>query len=190
MAADSASALALEEYRALRATIRERGTARVLVAIITFVAWAALALVVQALAAVPVLALVPLILLSGGFEIALALHAGVERIGRYLQAYYETDGPAPPRWEHLSIQTFDPPIRRVGADPLFCWVFAAATAANLCGLGLLVVLSPGPVVVPGVPLELGVFGLFHALFVYRLFSARRLAARQRLADLESFRRRT
>ena len=36
------SGLAIEEYRALRATIRERGTARLLGAVGVFFAWAAL----------------------------------------------------------------------------------------------------------------------------------------------------
>src|SRR5688572_14729222 len=38
------SELAHEEFRALRATIRERGTLRLLVVLITFVAWATLAM--------------------------------------------------------------------------------------------------------------------------------------------------
>lgn len=188
-ATESPSALGVEEYRALRATIRERGTVRVLVALITFVTWAALTLVAQAIQVVPVLALVPLIVLLAGFEILLAVHAGVERIGRYLQAYYEGDGAAPPRWEHLSVETPDSPNSRVGADAIFGWVFVAATTANLAGLGLLAASTPGPMIAPGVSLELAVFGLFHGLFVYRVFSARAAAARQRLADLEFFRRR-
>ena len=40
MSSDSPSPLSIEEYRALRATIRERGTARWIVIALTFVAWA------------------------------------------------------------------------------------------------------------------------------------------------------
>ena len=74
--------LAVEEYRALRATIRERGTMRLVVALITFVAWAAGALAVVSWGSVSALALLPLLVLVAGFEVVFATHVGVERIGR------------------------------------------------------------------------------------------------------------
>jgi hypothetical protein len=188
MAESDKSALAVEEYRALRATIRERGSVRVLVAMITFVAWAALSVGAQAVPLVPVLALTPLILLTAGFEIVLAIHVGVERIGRYLQVHFETNRPAPPLWEHLSVETLDPKTSRVGADPLFAWVFTAAAIANLIGIGLLAASPSQAADLGGGALEFAVFGLIHAVFLYRVFSARAAAGRQRLADLESFRR--
>jgi hypothetical protein len=61
-----------EEYRELRATIRERGTARLFVMTITLVAWAGLALAIKALFFAPVLMLVPLLLLATGFELGYA----------------------------------------------------------------------------------------------------------------------
>ena len=44
------------------------------------------------------LGLTLLAILVGGFEAIHALHVGAERIGRYLQVYYE-DTPDGPRWE-------------------------------------------------------------------------------------------
>ena len=72
----------LEEYRALRATIRERGTARVSIAVAGFAAWAALVLTTATLATFPVATLLPLLFLALVFEAVFALHTGVERIGR------------------------------------------------------------------------------------------------------------
>src|SRR5262249_48227793 len=98
------SELAVEEYRALRATIRERGTARVVITTFTFVAWAALVLTVQAVFPQPVSSLIPLLVLGAGFESVFSLHIGVERIGRYLQARYETPAEGAPAWEHTAMQ--------------------------------------------------------------------------------------
>ena len=85
-----------DEYSALRATIRERGTARVYVFTAGVAAWAAAAIATAALASTPVAALLPLLVLAAAFEGVFALHVGVERIGRYLQVFYETNPPAPP----------------------------------------------------------------------------------------------
>ncbi|OLC51784.1 MAG: hypothetical protein AUH43_01735 [Acidobacteria bacterium 13_1_40CM_65_14] len=78
-----------EEYSALRATIRERGTTRVWVFLVGLVAWGALTVATAALASTPVAVLLPLLILAAAFEAVLALHVGVERIGRYLQVFYE-----------------------------------------------------------------------------------------------------
>src|SRR6185436_856611 len=96
------SQLAVEEYRALRATIRERGTIRLIVTVLTFVAWSALAVSVQALfATLPVMTLFPLMMLAIGFEVVFAAHVGVERIGRYLYVHHESaDSRTSPCWEH------------------------------------------------------------------------------------------
>src|SRR5947209_377037 len=79
----------VEEYRALRDTIRERGTTRVWVFIAGLAVWAALVIATAALAALPVATLLPLLVLAAVFEAVLSLHIGVERIGRYLQVYFE-----------------------------------------------------------------------------------------------------
>ena len=86
------------EYAALRRTIASRGTARMVLFPITMLGWAALALVVLTFAEAPVASLYPLAVLVGGFEAIHALHVGVERIGRYLQVYYENTDMGP-RWE-------------------------------------------------------------------------------------------
>ncbi|HUL72587.1 MAG TPA: hypothetical protein VLT86_05760 [Vicinamibacterales bacterium] len=177
--------LALEEYRALRATIRERGTMRLLVAMITFVAWAAGALAVVSWASVSALALLPLLVLVAGFEVVFAAHVGVERIGRYLQTYYETPGPNPPQWERLAMEIGPQAGAGSGIDPLFTAVFVLAGLLNLVPTSLLS-LSDGPTLPGGVPLELAVYGMLHALFIGRLFRARRFAARQRARELQLF----
>src|SRR5438045_4892008 len=77
------------EYEALRATIRERGTVRFCLIWAGFVAWGALAIGVWAAQAEGALTMVPFLALAATFEISFFIHTGVERIGRYLQVYYE-----------------------------------------------------------------------------------------------------
>ena len=57
-----------EEYSALRATIRERGTARICIFVAGVAAWAAVTIATAALASTPVAALLPLLLLASVFE--------------------------------------------------------------------------------------------------------------------------
>ena len=91
----------LQEYTELRATIRERGTARVWIFVIGIVAWSALAVATAALAALPVATLLPLLVLDAVFEAIFGLHTGVERIGRYLQVMLEHDDR--PGWEEVAM---------------------------------------------------------------------------------------
>ncbi|MEQ1758959.1 MAG: hypothetical protein ABL986_11620 [Vicinamibacterales bacterium] len=141
---------------------------------VTFIAWAALSLVILLFADVPVAALFTLIVLVAGFEAVHALHVGVERIGRFLQVYYEgsEDGP---RWE-TSVTSVGPGLPGGGIDPLFTFAFAAASFLNM-----MLVLLPGPS-----RIELGVIGVLHVGFVLRLVRARGASARQRAVELESF----
>ena len=81
----------VEEYRALRATIRERGTARVWIFVAGLAAWAASAIATTALAAPPLATLLPLLVLAAGFEALVTVHIGVERIGRYVQVFLEDE---------------------------------------------------------------------------------------------------
>jgi hypothetical protein len=177
------SALSLEEYRALRATIRERGTTRLVVSVITFVAWGALAL---GWSAVPAFGLFPLLVLVAGFEVVFATHVGVERIGRYLQVHYETPEGLP-AWEHRAMEIGGRAAAGSGIDPLFSAVFIIATLLNLIPVGLMSA-DEGPMLAGRVPLELAVFGLLHLVFIGRVFQARRFAAGQRARDLELFQR--
>src|SRR6478672_6484403 len=90
-----------DEFRALRATIQQRGTARMIVVPLVFVGWAGTAVATAAVITVAISTLVPLLILVAGFESVFALHVNVERIGRYLQVFHESDEPA---WESVSIR--------------------------------------------------------------------------------------
>jgi hypothetical protein len=169
-----------DEYIALRATIRERGTARVCIFAGGIAAWTAATIATAALASAPIATLLPLILLTAVFEAIFALHIGVERIGRYLQVFHEThdqsggsggsDG-----WEHAAM-AFGRPQGAASTDALFTAIFVLAALFNMAPALLL---SPAPV-------ELIFVGGAHALFVLRLLVARQAAAKQRAIDLERF----
>ena len=165
------------EYAVLRRTIAARGTARMILFPVTMIGWAALALLVLMFANAPVAALYPLAVLVGGFEAIHALHVGVERIGRYLQVYYEgaDDGP---RWE-TTVMAVGPALPGGGIDPLFSLVFASATFVNIIPA---LALQPRPT-----PTEAWVIGVLHLAVVIRIVRARGAAARQRAVELETFR---
>jgi len=161
-----------EEYRALRATIRERGTARVCLFAGGFVAWGALTVATAALASTPLATLLPLLVLAALFEALYALHVGVERIGRYIQVVHEEDGQG---WEHAAM-AFGRPKGAAASDPLFSILF-----------GLAIVFNAAPALILHPTIEEIVFvGGAHALFALRLVLARTAAARQRAIDLERF----
>jgi hypothetical protein len=159
----------LEEYKALRATIRQRGTARMWVFVTGFAAWGLVSMIAN-FVSLPLATLVPLVLLAGVFEAVFGLHVGVERIGRYLQVFYED------RWEQTAM-AFGAPLSGSGSDPLFVTLFGLAAICNF---------MPVLLVLP-VRVELAVIGGAHALFIIRLIVARQVASRQRAADLERFR---
>ncbi|MGE0591011.1 MAG: hypothetical protein AB7G23_03530 [Vicinamibacterales bacterium] len=167
--------LADTEYAALRTTIASRGTARIVLVPVTIAAWAALGAALVLGDAPPVATVFPLSVLVAGFEAVHALHAGVERIGRYLQVYYES-APGAPRWETTAMAV-GPALPGGGIDPLFSLVFGGAALANLLPL-----LRPDGLDLPGV-----VVLLLHAAYLLRLTRARAAAARQRAVELESFR---
>ncbi len=162
------------EFAVLRQTIAWRGTVRMALVPLTFIAWATLSLVILLFADRPVAALFTLVVLAAGFEAVHALHVGVERIGRFLQVYYEGAAESP-RWE-TSVTSVGPGLPGGGIDPLFTFVFAAAAFLNM-----MLVLIPEPS-----RLELGVIGVLHLAFVLRLVRARGASARQRAIELESF----
>ena len=147
----------LAEYQELRATIRQRGSLRLALAGFGFAAWGALAIAVVFSGSSGWLTLVPLIALAALFEAILALHVGVERVGRYLQVFFEDESlPAQdvtPRraWEHQAMQYG----ARFGGGighPLFPLSFAAAVPVNLI-----------PAVAAGLRgLTLGVLAFIHA----------------------------
>src|SRR5262249_52559510 len=133
----------------------------------------------------PLAVLYPLAVLVGGFEAIHALHVGVERIGRYLQVYYESNGSGP-RWE-TTVTSVGPALPGGGIDPLFSVVFICASFVNIVpALGGTLFhyqnALPGPT-----RTELGVIAVLHLAFVVRIVRARGAAARQRAVELESFR---
>jgi len=160
----------LVEYETLRATIRERGTVRVVVVCLGVSIWAALVLVMAAVIQLPALALVPLLVLAATFEVIHALHVGAERVGRYLQVFHDD------RWEATAM-AYGHSFPGAGPDALFSVVFALATLVNL-----LPMVSVGPTPAEWIPL-----GLAHLLFILRIGRARRQSAGQRARDLARFR---
>ncbi len=160
---------ALEEYTALRATITQRGSVRTCVFVVGLATWCIVA-VAATFISIPLVTVLPLVLLAGTFEAVFALHVGVERVGRYLQVFHED------RWEQTAM-AFGAPLAGTGSDPLFTVFFGLAAMCNFVP-----VLLAQPV-----RIELAMIGAAHAGFVVRLILARRIAGRQRAADLERFR---
>src|SRR5215217_9388696 len=113
------------EYTAMRDTIRQRGTARMVLVPVTFIGWAAAAIATAAVITVALSTLVPLLVLAAGFEALFALHMNVERIGRYLQVFYEQQG----GWEQVAMK-YGQRFPKSGPDPLFAQLFVFATSVN------------------------------------------------------------
>lgn len=173
----------LNEYSALRDTIRQRGALRITLFLVALMGWAAATIATAALAALPVATLLPLLLLAAGFEVVFALHTGVERIGRYLQVFYEEDqGPGtkdqePERaWERTAMAYG----REYpgGSDPLFVVHFVIATVLNFVPV----------ILAEPVQIEVTVVGTIHVLVIARILLARHRASGQRARDLERFQR--
>lgn len=167
------ASVSLEEYRSLRATIQHRGTLRIAIALLTWSVWAVTTLWCLTNGAMPLAGAISLLVLAGGFELVLALHTGVERIGRYVQVAYETGLAQLPAWEHVAMTVGPRWLSPGGLDPLFAWVFLLAALANL-----LPSLSETSVDVASAV-------VIHAAFGIRVLLARRFAAKQRAHDLEA-----
>jgi hypothetical protein len=163
------------EFVVLRQTIAARGTTRMALLPITMIAWAFGTGALLLFSELPIAALLPLAILAGGFEAIHALHVGVERIGRYVQAYYETGSDAP-QWETTAM-VVGPALPGGGIDPLFSVLFISAALVNLI---------PALLPQPGT-LELSVIGPLHAAFIVRVVRARGAAARQRAVELDNYR---
>jgi hypothetical protein len=159
------------EYAALRATIRERGTARMVLLPLVFVAWGGTAVATSAVITVAISTLVPLLVLAAGFEAIAALYTNVERIGRYLQVFHETDGTG---WEHVTMEFG----RRFpgGPDPLFARLFMIAVSVNFL-----------PAALGGQPVEIVILAVCHFALLNRIRLARAGSASQRAIDLDRFR---
>jgi hypothetical protein len=163
----------LEEYRTLRSTILQRGTARMCIVVAGLGVWAALTVAGATLTQTPAATLVPLLFLAATFEVVFALHTGVERVGRYLQVFYERDGEA--SWERTAM-AFGRTFKSGGIDALFSPVFWVATLLNLLPAFL-----NGPMAIDSV-----IVAAVHLLFSLRIWTARTQSGRQRALDLQRF----
>ena len=162
------------EFRVLRETIASRGTVRMAIVPATIPIWALTAVSLFVYGAWSIASLFPLAILLSGFEAIHALHVGVERIGRYLQVFYE-GGPDGPGWETTAMR-LGPGLPGGSVDPLFTTLFVTACLTNLLG-----VFIPPPGLV-----EAAVALLAHGAVVVRVIRCRRAAAHQRAADLRAF----
>jgi hypothetical protein len=160
------------EYQALRATIRERGTVRVCAVLAGLAIWGALAIFLRVTNLHGSVSFIPLLVLGATHEINFFIHTGVERIGRYIQVFYEEPTRAANGWETTAMSYG---VRFPGGlDPLFTMLFYGAAVVDFLNS------------LAG-PWWIAISAIVHGAFVYRVFSTRRLAASQRATDLERFR---
>jgi hypothetical protein len=156
----------------LRETIQSRGALRFTIAALTFFVWTALALWCWTTEAGFIAGLLPLFALTAGFEVVLAIHTGVERIGRYVQLMFEDGGPKAPAWEHVAVAMGASWHSPGGLDSLFSLVFIVAAMLNFVVAGAQ---SDSKQVALAASVHLG--------FILRVLFARRFAAAQRRLDL-------
>ena len=173
--------LAQCEFEVLRATIRARGLARPRAFLTGLSMWAVTLVAILAWVPNPVTAVIPLLLLVGSFEVVRNLHLGVERIGRYVQVFFEEAGDdrtamTPPAWERTAM-AFGPAMPGAGGHPLFLPVFLLATVANL-----MAVMLPGPL-----PIEVATLLVPHVAFLFWMLYCERGMRKQRGTELARFR---
>lgn len=170
-----------DEYRVLRETIGRRGTIRPVLMLTGTVAWAALLITVLAWLPYPLASVIPLLVLLATFEAIRPLHFGSERLGRYLQVFYEEVGAIRPlaevpSWERVAM-VFGGGVPGAGGHPLFVPVFGLATLLNY-----LAVVLPGPIAI-----EMGSLAVPHAAFLVWLVVSDRAVRAQRAIELARFR---
>lgn len=169
------------EYLVLRRTIAQRGALRPILLVVGIGVWALVLTAVVAWLPYPVAAAIPLLVIAATFEAIRPLHFGAERIGRYLQVFFEEAGEPgrslrdTPSWERVAMSFGKVP--GAGGHPLFVTVFFLATLTNF-----LAVIIPGPV-----PLEIAVLAVPHAAFILWLFAADRAMKSQREIELARMR---
>jgi hypothetical protein len=172
----------VDEYRALRDTIASRGTWRPALMLAGTSAWAAVLIAVLVLLPYPLASTIPLLVLVATFETIRNLHFGSERIGRYLQVFYEESSSQAkrfadtPSWESVAM-VFGTRVPGAAGHPLFVLVLGLEAVINF-----LAVILPGPV-----PLELGLLAVPHLAFIVWLIAADRGMRRQRAVELARFR---
>jgi hypothetical protein len=169
------------EFEALRATIRERGTARIYLFFAVMAVWAALVVATQATFVLPIASLLPLLVLAAGFEATSALHLNVERIGRYIQVAHEPKAASDEGresvgalWETTAMRFTG---RSAGSEALFSVMYLLACVGNYLPVALTALTSE----------EMIALAAAHAMFIWRVLTLRRAAAGQRTADLQAYR---
>ena len=165
----------------LRRTIAQRGALRHILFVCGTGVWALTLTALLVWFQHPLAFLIPLLMLAATFEAIRPLHFGAERIGRYLQVFYEESGEPDralrdtPSWERVAMQFGSVP--GVGGHPLFLPIFLLATAVNF-----MAAVCPRPSLIDHV-----VLAVTHALFGGWVFSAHQAMKKQRDIELERMR---
>jgi len=165
------SALAAHEYASLRQAIAQRGQMKATVALVGLLGWAALWLAGFVLLSDVRVTAVSLAVLWATFEIIRPLHIGAERLGRYLQVFYEVPGQLP-AWEHTAM-ALGASVPGAAGHPLYIPLFVGATLLNATALWV-----DGPLTFEGA-LMLGP----HLALLWWLWRADRAMRVQRVDDL-------
>lgn len=165
------------EYTALREAIAARGHLRHTLLVAGLGAWSLVLTVVLIHLPYPLAAIIPLTVLWGTFECVRALHFGAERIGRYLQVFYEEPGSAAgPAWETTAM-ALGAAVPGAAGHPLFASVFAVAIGVNV-----LAVVLPGPIAA-----ELALMSVPHVALLVWVARVDRAMRTQRATDVARFR---
>jgi hypothetical protein len=169
------------EYLVLRRTIAQRGALRHILVVCGIGVWALTLTAVLVWMRELIAFQIPLIALLATFEAIRPLHFGAERIGRYLQVFYEENGETArplrdtPSWERVAMRFGTVP--GVGGHPLFLPVFVLAIAVNYMAS---ISLRPGF-------WDHVLNGVIHAGFGAWVVSADRAVKKQREIELERMR---
>ena len=179
-------AVQLEEFRALRASVRERAIARVLLLAMTWLGWAALATAIMLVVPAPLLLTVPLVVLLAAFEVNLGTVRAAERVSNYLRVVFE-ERRGVSGWETASADLAGQYPSSVG-DPLFMWVFVAVLCANYLCVVIAIPETTDPTARSREDsLDLAVVTTLHLALVLRFVLARRSLHAGRTIELERLR---
>lgn len=165
----------------LRRTIAQRGALRHILFAAGVGVWALTATAVLVWLPYPVAALLPLTVLVATFEAIRPLHFGAERIGRYLQVFYEEAGEPErplrdtPSWERVAMRFGAVP--GVGGHPLFVPSFLLSTVVNGA-----IAMQARPALIDHV-----ITIVLHLAFAAWLFAGHRAMKQQRDIELERMR---
>jgi hypothetical protein len=169
------------EYLVLRRTIGQRGALRHILFLAGIGIWAGVLTAVFVWLPFPLAFMIPLLALVAAFEAIRPLHFGAERIGRYLQVFYEEMGEPDrplrdtPSWERVAMRFGSVP--GVGGHPLFLPAFVLAISVNL---GAATYHRPGL-------LDHMLLSMIHVGFGGWIFAAHRAMKKQREIELERMR---